>query len=341
VLYKWRFRYKDNAGQQGPWSDYAALRVSDVPTATITAPANGGNATSGAPALTWTFGGAYGATQASYRIVLTKAGAPVLDTGTVLSAAGTYTIPRGTIVNGSTYSWTVTVTDSSGLSGSATATFTAVFTTPAALTGLVVTNDLPSSSIALVWNASVEAIFVGYYVERKLPGDSWKPLATITNKASPLYVDYEAPVGVAVSYRIYQRGTADVLDSPYTTASGRLASSQWWIATPANASLTFALLTAGWDSSAPLDQERYAALGRSKKLVVTGDLHGEEGGLTLNVLRADGATISKLRAISLSSTYVVLKSPFGEVFRVAIGEVGRTRLGGGAQTVKLTFVEIA
>ena len=79
--------------------------------------------------------------------------------------------------------------------------------------------------------------------------------------------------------------------------------------------------------------------GRPYKLVEQGLLLGEESDLTMHLLPEDAATMDKLRAAAVEPG-ILLKSPYGEVYPVAMGSLTRTRLVGGRQEVRAKVVQI-
>lgn len=102
----------------GAWSDYATFKRSTAPTVGLTAPANASTVTISQPVLDWSFTGSGGKAQISYRVWIydTTAGDVLVhDSGTVQSAATSYTVPKGVLQTGSSYRWEVDATDSDGL----------------------------------------------------------------------------------------------------------------------------------------------------------------------------------------------------------------------------------
>ena len=65
-LVRWRFR--DDAARQSPWSANAEVRVTAAPTVTLVAPASGATITDQTPVLDWSYAGAGGKPQTSYRV---------------------------------------------------------------------------------------------------------------------------------------------------------------------------------------------------------------------------------------------------------------------------------
>lgn len=114
-----RYRAHMNDGTVwGAWSDYATFKRSTAPSVGLTAPANASTVTISQPVLDWSYSGSGGKAQISFRVQIFDVGAGdvlVHDSGTVQSAATSYTVPAGLLQDGGSYRWIVDVTDSDGL----------------------------------------------------------------------------------------------------------------------------------------------------------------------------------------------------------------------------------
>ena len=124
TTYKWRKRYTDNAGRQGPFSAYQTFRPTRAPTATLTAPAAASVVAESTPVLDWAFTSLDGKAQYSYRVTIRDKGptganfanpAPVYDSGEIISSTSQHEVPRNTLENGHDYEWSVIVKDTDGL----------------------------------------------------------------------------------------------------------------------------------------------------------------------------------------------------------------------------------
>lgn len=222
-------------------------------------------------------------------------------------------------------------------------TFSSNFTPPASVTGLAAYANVPASSIDLTWDATaLGANFRSYRVYRSLDGVTYAEIGLILIEADSLWSDYDAPLDTPLWYSVTV-WNADEESAP-TEVTSELDVSQWWFVTPGDAANTFELRTVvGYDDEQPLQQEDYSPLGRNRKLVVTGELLGNEGALTANLSREDAAIIERLRERSIDDTneFHLLKSPFGEVFRIRLRGISRSRGGAGRQVVRIPFVEVA
>lgn len=140
--YRMRIRTKGLAGPgYGPWSDYALFTVVQGPTIGVTYPAVDEVIPSSGFSAIWTFSGGSG-TQQDYRIKVFADDqvTQVYDSGVIAGTELTLAVPAGTLSNGNTYYFQLTVRDT--LSQSAMSDLipiTTSFTPPATLTGLAVT----------------------------------------------------------------------------------------------------------------------------------------------------------------------------------------------------------
>ena len=123
TAYLFRWRLKDDAGRQSPWSAYGQLRLTTAPALTLTAPANASSVVDQTPLLDWAYSSSAGKPQATYQVQLFDLGpigAPadevmVHDSGQLAGAASEYLLPAGILVDDHAYRWQVTARDTDGL----------------------------------------------------------------------------------------------------------------------------------------------------------------------------------------------------------------------------------
>jgi hypothetical protein len=224
-------------------------------------------------------------------------------------------------------------------------TFSTDFVPPDPVTGLTLTADIPSSAMLLEWDATtLGGAFVDYRVYRSTDaGASFELIGVIAIESESAFADYEAPLNVPIVYRVTV-STTDFESDPVEAGSG-FNLDEWWLADPTgDVSRTFHLAyVTGWASRSPLERELYTALGRPKRIAVRGERLGEEGTVDIEAYPDNAAALwALLKDAQLHPTeYVLLKSPFGEVYRVTLGDIDRSRLGAGAQAITVPFVQIA
>ena len=222
-------------------------------------------------------------------------------------------------------------------------TFTTAFTPPPPIEGLTAT-AIGGAAIVLEWSPSTLSPedFVAYIVARSLTGgDDFVEVATIPDQATTTWADYAAPLDRPVYYRVSQ-ANLDFVSDPVEVVTA-LEGCAWWLVTPGAPDASFELpnVTA-YEGEFPMQQVEHEPLGRPLKLVESGELLGEQGNLTAHLLPIhDPQVLALLRAAaSGSSTSVLLKTPYGEVFSVAIGTIRRVRLTGGRQEVSFRYVAV-
>jgi hypothetical protein len=220
--------------------------------------------------------------------------------------------------------------------------FRTAFVPPAPLEGLTAT-AVGGAFVLLEWTPSGLAPedFVAYTVARSLDGLSYAELARISDQGTASFADYAAPLDRPLWYRV----TVESLDgiSDPAEATSELAGCAFWLVTPGAPEASFELpnVTA-YESAWPLQSIEHEPIGRSRKLVETGLLLGEEGRLTAHLLPADDPAVLVLlrAAVSGASTGLLLKTPYGEVYAVALGSIARVRGPGGEQDVSFRFVAV-
>lgn len=113
----WKVRLWDGDNNPGAYSNALIFTLSDPPVVVITAPTLAQVLTSPAPTVTWTFS-AGGRAQTHYRVVIvnTATSVTVADTGWVASAVTSYSFQAPVLALTGSYSVSVSVRDSAGLS---------------------------------------------------------------------------------------------------------------------------------------------------------------------------------------------------------------------------------
>ena len=222
-------------------------------------------------------------------------------------------------------------------------TFSTLFTPPATPSGFDLTADVIASRVSLEWTATALGVdFANYTISRSVEGGPFVVLATIAIEGTTSFDDYEAPLNRSLQYRLTVTNTTG-LESDPAEGAATLESNGWYLVTAGDPDNTFELrVVVGYNDKQPLEEERFTPLGRSKKLVVMGELLGIEGGIDVDLSRADADAVHMIREASMhSGEFVLIKSPFGDVYRSHIGTVERRRTVAGRQRVSFDFVEVA
>jgi hypothetical protein len=222
-------------------------------------------------------------------------------------------------------------------------TFSTLFTPPAAPAAFDLEAEVETSRVALSWTATALGVDFAYYtISRAVENGPFVVLATITTESTTTFDDFEAPLNHSLQYRLTVTNAIELTSLPAEGAA-TLESLGWWLVTASDPDQTFELaVVVGYRDEQPLEEERFVALGRSKKLVVMGELLGIEGGIDVDLSREQADVVQMIRMASMhSGEFVLIKSPFGEVFRSHIGTVERRRTVAGRQRVSFDFVEVA
>ena len=350
VEYYWRARYTDSKSAAGTWSPTRIFKPSQSPTATATAP--GATITSPSFDVTWTFSSPSGKTQKSYRVVVTRTSDDVViyDTGVVLSAATSWTMPTGYLLNTVEYNFVVTLTDTDDLSSSDTATTTADWTAPAAPANFSAATDPDTSTVILTWDVSAldPADFSFYEVYRRVVGDeTFTPYATVIDQNTTEYVDQYAANGVTYDYKVTQfqhvPGDVDLESEEESIASALLDVDLWFVVgADGSAAHSFELPVYQEGHQQPVQQEVFEPLGSTRKKTARGNVLGNEGTLDMTFTKDERET-AKARLLYLAETQGphILKSPFGDVWQVEFAGPVIKYTPGGHMAVTLAWIEVA
>jgi hypothetical protein len=197
--YQWKVKTWSDNNIAGTYTSLALFKTSHAPTAVVTAPAASAVVTTDAPQVTWVYGDTNSETQTSFNVTIQKIVNPSDTSGSVIynqtisnSAATSYTLPAGTLANGSLYLVTVTVTNQDGVQGvSNPVEFSVNFVAPAppSMT-LSLSQDNVYAFITTTTNTppknAYDANFVRLY-KRKLGETAWNLIGTVATDAT--YVD--------------------------------------------------------------------------------------------------------------------------------------------------------
>lgn len=221
-------------------------------------------------------------------------------------------------------------------------TFSVLLTPPADVLNPSLTADVDTSSVTLEWDPSTDPNFARYIIRRTI-GNETEELASITDIGTSEFVDYTAPLNSIVTYTIIVENTDDV-ESAGVALDGVLGDlNGYWLVLAGDAARTFRVLhVSGFDETEPIDEERYRPLGRDRVLVEQGERTGSEGTVSAKIFPTNADLIPRIRDMSDlgEAAGVMLKTPFGDVFRVALGPLRRSRGQAGIQQISFTYTEV-
>lgn len=346
TLLRWRIKVWDRDNVEGEWSNYNIFRIADRPVGTITAPAHNGTVNNPHPTITWTLT-ASNRTQAAYRIIVTNSatGAVVHDSGLKISSALTYTLPTGTLDVSTTYKVELIVTDSFGLTntkvtGVSFNTFTTAWTPPAAPAGQTVSvaSYEDNGYVSVQWSTSNRDTDFEYWrIYRRENGDAATQvlLKQISAPATVAYQDYDAENLVAYQYAVTQVvdrfGT--ILESARAwSGSFTPVSRKYWLIHLFDDTKNLRLDSVTDDSyTEEYDQEDHDLIGRGRNTEY-GDRWGYSGSITVQIRDRTDKTarqiVKDLKTMKRERATVILRNPFGDKWRVSMGDINFTRVPG-------------
>lgn len=220
-------------------------------------------------------------------------------------------------------------------------TFFTSFMPPSAVSGLTVEADIVASAVRLSWDvtAIADVDFGGYRVYRSTDGVTYTEIALLGNTTDVEYDDFSAPLNVALFYRVTQSNLD--FESDPVEATVMLESLAWWVVTPGDTSLTFAVTRVrGAVLRSPKVQDEFSPVGRTTRLVVGDVVQTEEGDLRFLVMPDQPEMVALLKAIQarMEGT-VTLKSPDGGVHQVQFRDMTRSFTNvNGMQEISIPFV---
>ena len=242
ATYKWDARGLDGTLNSAYSTEYSIVygagpNVTGVSVNGVAA--NGATPPTNTPVITWTV---TGSTQQSFRVQLYASpyvvgDTPVYDSGTVVSAVASHTVPSGYLHNGSAYDLILTVTNTVPLAGTfGPYTFTVTFPAPTPIAGfqaspIAVAGDIAgqTSAILLGWKPpdDAPATFIENIITRLRQGipDTETILARLPTMDQTTFVDYFPRTGEVYEYRIYKvvyQGT-DITESAASSANASVS----------------------------------------------------------------------------------------------------------------------
>jgi hypothetical protein len=338
VTYNVRVRWRDSAGQYGSWSALTPVLFQTAFTVTQSGTPSSSDPT---PVIAWTVN----RTQAYRRVILqdTTAGEDIYDTGKVATSSTSFEAPGELLTSGHNHRAFVEVWDTQGFRAEFySSIWSTSFATPGETTGLSIAEDTATPGLVLTWTTSPlgAGLFWRYFIYRKDPDGNYRRIGEVTDQNTPTYTDLEAPHGITVDYGVTtSNGWAE---GAMGVASGVLLRN-WWLVHPTDPDLRFELRyvpSGGLTERYNLEQRSFTPLGRSTPVVVSSKLMPPAGTLQLNIIPTDVETFDLLKRAAKVDPYVVIKSPFGDVYRVRLGQIERSIAPGGMRPVSIAYTSV-
>lgn len=357
---RWRVRVYDADDVVSDWSPEQSFYLRDLPTANITAPTGAGGATELDPTVTWSFSASAGRTQQNFRVVVTDTDASqvVADSGVVSGTATSWQMPA-VISVGPNYQIDLTVTDSTGLVGTDTDTFTASYADTTPPNFIVDPSNFTSQSYVLVdWSSATEDADSNYWqIFRRPQGSSeWKLIYQSDDATPRSFFDYTAPANIALEYAMVlnadQVGVpTDSAKSLRTLLASQVSSDNYWLTCPDDPSLNLKLYNVSDDSFEDEQEMSEINVVNRGRQVSYGTRFGQKGSLTTQVYDrpSDGITAREQRIaieeLRDSNLRIYLKNPFGDSWPVALFSASVKRIPGvgrhEAAIIDIDYSEVA
>ncbi len=360
TLLRWKVRVWDTYDSISPYTATRTMTLATPPTASILAPTQNQVLTTGTPSVSFTVG--VSGARTINRVVasiwqgVTKVWEKSV-TGTWANGQTILVTDSNTfLTNNTPYSYRVQVFDTQSLASLvATRDFSVSYTPPNAPGSLTVGfgNYDSLGYLSVSWSgASPDADFYSWEIEREdslldvntgsvLSVGGWVNIGSlyVNTPAGNVFYDYTAPSGYRVRYRVRQvafKFNTEVV-STYTTSTtvDPVTGSYWLIAGTNGATATvftfqFSIVT-GDQFTHEKESQTFVLMGRGRYNERGTDL-GIKGTLQCQ-LRNTGGTTSRQKKLALEAyrdahLSASMRTPFGDQYRVVLGDISITRVAG-------------
>lgn len=287
-LLAWQVKLWDSDDVSGNYSGQQTFYLTVPPVVNITAPTNGSTLTTPVPTLTWT-DTLSAATQVSSRVIISQGTAQIYDSGAIPGTALTFTVPLGVLQNAQSYTFSIYITDSNGLTSAGAQTSVNISLTPPAAPGYVDLFTYDYESLGFVWiswdNANIDPAFYYWNVYRRAQGDTiWTLIDSVTqNQAFYGVPDYTAKGGVNYQYCVTQviLNSGASVESAFTAvASTNVVGNYYWLIDALGQLGAVPLYQASKDTLAnEYERNSYVVVGRGRHVDI-GEHLGMNGTVT-------------------------------------------------------------
>ena len=336
------------------------FRIVTKPTITVSDPVGSSTVTTGVPSTTFTVGANDTRKIVAYRAVWRQQGSIVYDSGKVpISAVNndviTHTAPKSYFKNNQAYSLSVSIFDEYGISVStAPIPFSVAFVVPAAPAGVAVSTASFNSEnaggfVSITWdNSAIDVDFQAWVVYRRddvidpntglvIQQGELKEIGRVTlPQGTYQFKDYYAPSSYQTGYLVRQevnRFNDEVESSNTTTVDVKPVSDGYWLLSTEvdnPIAVRLSIVTAD-DFTDEYEEAEFQIMGRGR-YVERGDRLGVRGTLTAQIRDNEGMSARqkalKLKAVKTDNRKLYLRNPFGDIFRVSVGNLGISRVAG-------------
>lgn len=347
VQLRWRVMVWDKGDSASAWTGYSLFSLSDPPVVTVTTPSAILPVTTGAPTFAWNISIPSGGVQASAVIEVREQGTNTLVWQETITGQTRSVTPAVVVLrNQQAYYYTLVVTDSTGLSSTATGEFTTSYSAPNSVPYTIDGSSAEDLGYVLVqWTeADPDDLFAYWKIYRRTLATQWELVTTITNQNTREYRDYMLLAGESYSYSVtqvatrsgvllestvgYYRDTNNIEQPEHRYAVTDLTN--YWIINPDNPDLSVRLpIVVSDDSTLEFEDATYNIIGRGRHKDY-GDELGYSGTLNFQIRGFERPNPVRLQIEALrraKETYY-LRTPFGRLFPIALGNISWTPIAG-------------
>lgn len=370
VSLRWRVMLWDRGDTPSAWTGFSVFTLSDAPVVAIIEPPSALPVDNGSPAVEWTFSAPSGGRQSHFEVTIRDQESSQIVWEHFSSGETTRVQPdRVVLLNGRSYTLRIEATDSFGLAGVASRNFFTEYVSPESVDYSIDAsgaNDL--GYVSVDWaDADPDSQFVAWKVYRRDDlAAAWEPVITIYNQNQRSYRDYMISSGRTYQYSVTQIAARSGVELESPVGYRRIPSAggggfdeitesriftvdltNYWIINPDTPDMSVMLKGVVDDpTTLEFEQASYTIIGRGRH-VDYGDELGYSGTLTVQVRGTERQSVMRRRVEDLrraQETYY-LRTPFGRLFQVALGNLGWTPLRGTGTSemgeLTITYMEVA
>lgn len=347
VELRWRVMLWDVGDTPSAWSGYGLFTLAEEPSVTVSSPAEGVVLLSGAPTISWSSVFSLSATQASAQIsIMESSSSEIVFVGDVTGEIFSITPDSVVLSNLNDYFAIVEVTDSNNVIGSDTVNFSTEYEAPDPIEYNTDSSEIDTAGyLRIDWYGAVaDDTFAAWRVyRRKLESTGWTLITRIADESIREYYDYMIKAGDNYIYSVTQTAirSGEIVESPVgyrldgssTVTENRseiVNVSTYWIIDPMENANSVYLPGVNSDNSVlEFETATYTIIGRGRHRDY-GDELGYSGQLECKIRGLDRPNDTRLAIEKLRRTNrtYYLRTPFGRLFPVALGNLSWTPLTG-------------
>lgn len=328
------------------------FRLSRSPVVEVPFPAAGQAIVTGQPAISWTATFAGGAAQKSYRVRYLRAdtGEQVYDTGALTGSTTDHTPPSPVLRNLTGYRLELTVTDTTDLSATLVRNFATNFELPAGVLPWV--DDAPYTDggyVVVHYPAGVpDPFFYEWRVYRRRAGtETWALAGAVQDPDQREFRDWLVAGSGRWEYSVVQVASryGSLVESEHdpVPATATIFSDSYWFILPHAPERSVRVRSVIADKFTGRNASNEFVIIGGGTRVNRGGRIGKEGSLSAQVRASTHMTVDEqfevLDRLGATGEPVMMRDPFGNVMRVALGDISVERLP-GVGPVALGDIEI-